>query len=376
MPAPRADVRKPLRSKRLQEKRERASKQKSHQSVTAIRDGFDDAMADEQASLRKHGVFDLTAPRPSADQQVLDTMYHLKVKQDGRKKARLVVRGDQAGDVEHDSCYSPTASRTTALVLLALDPSRVVAQLDVRTAFLHAPLPADACIYVRLPDGEVRKLVKALYGLKQSPQLFYQHLRRHLTDLGWHATAGDECLFVRSGVWLLVYVDDILVCAHTEAEASTVLDELERSFTIERERGRNYIGIQYGGDGECTMHMDAYLQSIASTFCVPPHPVSTPLTSDYKAAVDTQTGGEEADGDLRAGQRGMSKQEQARMKREYQKIVGVINYLSTSLRPDICYAASILAERLQSPRTLLGPDLPTFSGFAVQKTRRQRCAVA
>eukprot|EP00972_Heterocapsa_arctica_P100629 14837316-Heterocapsa_arctica.AAC.1 len=70
---------------------------------------------------------------------------------------------------------------------------------DVSTAFLHAPLPAGAKVYVIPPacdrqPGKVWRM-KALYGLRQSPRLFQEHLAGILASEGYVRLRADPQLY-------------------------------------------------------------------------------------------------------------------------------------------------------------------------------------
>ena len=54
--------------------------------------------------------------------------------------------------------------------------------------------------YYRPPGYEgqdiVLKMKKSIYGQVDSPQLFYEHLKRGMTKLGFEPAASDPCLFI------------------------------------------------------------------------------------------------------------------------------------------------------------------------------------
>ena len=87
---------------------------------------------------------------------------------------------------------------------------------DVSTAFLYSPL--DSIEIVSLPPTTVNQhgarmfveLRKALYGLRRAPLAWYKTLKQALIDLGLQPTC-EPTLFRSSQLFLLVYVDDLLV---------------------------------------------------------------------------------------------------------------------------------------------------------------------
>jgi histone deacetylase 1/2 len=114
-------------------------------------------------------------------------------------------------------------------------------QLDVQNAFVHGILDE---VYMRQPPGYVDKtrpnyvckLDKALYGLKQAPRAWYARLSTKLVALGFHASKADTSLFYfHKGsviVFVLVYVDDIIVVSSTSEATSGLLRNLKEAFAL------------------------------------------------------------------------------------------------------------------------------------------------
>ncbi|GMP43231.1 hypothetical protein CsSME_00012675 [Camellia sinensis var. sinensis] len=86
--------------------------------------------------------------------------------------------------------FSPVVKHTSIRILLALGAQfdLELAQLDVKTAFLHGDLEEE--IYMSQPDGFkiagkenwACKLNKSLYGLKQSPRQWYKRFDRFMME--------------------------------------------------------------------------------------------------------------------------------------------------------------------------------------------------
>ena len=73
-------------------------------------------------------------------------------------KARFVAKGySQAPDIHYHETFSPTARITSVRMLmqLAIRKGMVVHQMDVKTAYLNAPM--DCELYIEQPDGYERK---------------------------------------------------------------------------------------------------------------------------------------------------------------------------------------------------------------------------
>lgn len=146
-----------------------------------------------------------------------------------RHEGRYVVRGDkQEYMVDYLECFAPVARHTTLRALLAMVAAdgMAVEQMDVETAFLNGDV--EESIYVEQPRGyergnpsKVCMLIKALYGLKQAARQWFIELADALNLGKLLPCASDPCLFKGTIdgviVLILVYVDDLLIVATTQA---------------------------------------------------------------------------------------------------------------------------------------------------------------
>ena len=115
-------------------------------------------------------------------------------------------------------------------------------QLDVKNTFLHGVLEEE--IYMKQPPGlenpdtphHVCRLDNALYGLKQAPRAWFSRLNSKLYALGFTPSKTDTSLFLfhQSGItiYVLVYVDDIIVTSSSDQAVSTLLRDLNDNFAI------------------------------------------------------------------------------------------------------------------------------------------------
>ena len=138
-------------------------------------------MEKEVQSLRQLRVWDLVDKPESAN--VIGSRWHFSIKRDGpgamsSYKARFVAKvvAQKFGE-DYFGTFSPTPRLSAIRLLLnfAAQFRCPIKQLDVKTAFLDAPIDID--VYIQQPkDFEVRdgkgnlkvyKLLKSIYGLKQ-----------------------------------------------------------------------------------------------------------------------------------------------------------------------------------------------------------------
>lgn len=82
----------------------------------------------------------------------------------------------------------------------------------------------------------VYRLIKSIYGLKQAPRAWYQRLSSYLQVLGFKISQLDNSLFIFHGptyvIFVLVYVDDIVITGSTSTAVSQLISSLQKEFAI------------------------------------------------------------------------------------------------------------------------------------------------
>ena len=208
-------------------------------------DEWRQAMDDEIKSLHANKTW-TTGPVPK-DKRAIPVKWVYKVKKDAngnieRFKARLVAKGfRQKEGVDFDEVFAPVTKYSTpgALMALAAVEDLEVHQLDIKTAFLNGVLEEE--VYIEQPSGYHEgapdigcHLHRALYGLRQAPRAWHIRLTEELTKLGFKPSAADPGLHyldTESGrIYLLVYVDDILIVPRSKADVDWVKQTLTSKF--------------------------------------------------------------------------------------------------------------------------------------------------
>lgn len=118
------------------------------------------AMNDEIQSLEENNTFKITQLPPGKKTVGGRWVYTLKSDTDGsdKYKARFVAKGySQKQGIDYEETFSPTADMTTVRVVLqkAVQEDLVLHQMDVKTAYLHAPI--DCEVYLEQPEGYEKK---------------------------------------------------------------------------------------------------------------------------------------------------------------------------------------------------------------------------
>jgi hypothetical protein len=241
-------------------------------------------MAFEFAALQQQQTWQLVPP--SSDQNIVGCRWVYKIKRntDGlvsRYKARLVAKGfhQQAG-VDFDERFSPVVKPPTVRIILSLAALNQwsLHQLDVSNAFLHGLLKET--VFMAQPLGFVNStlpshvchLQKSLYGLKQAPRAWFERFTSHLLTLGFKASVADASLFILSHglvtVYLLLYVDDIIITGNNSTAVSNIISQLSTAFEL-KDLGhlRYFLGLQIDyKKGGFFVHQRKYLTDLLHKF--------------------------------------------------------------------------------------------------------------
>ncbi|KAH9793297.1 hypothetical protein KPL71_004477 [Citrus sinensis] len=163
-----------------------------------------------------------------------------------RYKARLVAKGfAQKEGIDYNEVFSPVVKHTTIRILLALvaEYELKLAQLDVKTAFLHGDLNEE--IYMIQPCGfkvaenenHMCRLIKSLYELKQSLRQWYKRFDQFIQGQKFTRSEHDHCIYFRrlldgAFIYLLLYVDDMLIVSKNINEIERLNKQLASEFEM------------------------------------------------------------------------------------------------------------------------------------------------
>ncbi|BAB90546.1 putative rice retrotransposon retrofit gag/pol polyprotein [Oryza sativa Japonica Group] len=310
-----------------------------------------DAMETEYNALIKNDTWHLVPYEKGQNIIGCKWVYKVKRKADGtldRYKTRLIAKGfKQRYGIDYEDTFSPVVKAATIRIILSIAVSRgwSLRQLDVQNDFLHGFLEEE--VYMQQPPGfessskpdYVCKLNKALYGLKQAPRAWYSRLSKKLTELGFEASKADTSLFFlnKGGIimFVLVYVDDIIVASSTEKATTALLKDLNKEFTLKDLGDLHYfLGIEVTKVSNGVIltqekYANDMLKRVNMSNC---KPVSTPLSVSEKLTLyeGSPLGPNDAT--------------------QYRSIVGALQYL-TLTRPDIAYSVNKVCQFLHAPTT-------------------------
>ncbi|XP_035838054.1 uncharacterized mitochondrial protein AtMg00810-like [Helianthus annuus] len=189
--------------------------------------------------------------------------------------------------------------------------------------FMDPILPTHVC-----------RLNKALYGLKEAPRAWFHRLSTFLVSNGFVCSRADTSLFVfKQDTWimyLLVYVDDLILTGNQDQVIRTFITKLHNEFAIKDLGDINYflgLEVTHTTDG-LFLSQFKYAQDILHRAgLLDAKPAPTPLASNTTFFT---TGDPYKD------------------PTDYRSLVGALQYL-TITRPDISYAVNQVSQFLQAP---------------------------
>jgi hypothetical protein len=206
------------------------------------------AMKSELQSMADNQVWDLV-DLPDGIKPVKNKwVFKRKTNMDGNLtvyKARLVEKGfTQVEGIDYDETFSPGAKFQSIRILLAIAAFHdyEIWQMDVKTAFLNGVLDED--VYMVQPDGfvdlektkKVCKLKRSIYGLKQASRTWNVRFDDEVKVLGFVRNPKEPCVYKKlsgsSVVFLVLYVDDILLIGNDIPMLESVKSSLSKAFSM------------------------------------------------------------------------------------------------------------------------------------------------
>lgn len=219
------------------------------------------AVDEEIKSLEDNQTFTLT--KLPEDRKTVGGRWVYSIKSDieghDQYKARYVAKGySQKAGVDYGETFSPTANLTSIHVVMekAAQDDLILHQMDVKTAYLHAPIDRD--IYMEQPEGYekvgenlVCKLEKSIYGLKQSGRNWNEMLHTCLIDDNFTQNLADHCVYTRESeqagkVIVVIWVDDLIIAANNNKSLEEVKNMLSNRFKM-KDLGRlkHFLGMDF-----------------------------------------------------------------------------------------------------------------------------------
>jgi hypothetical protein len=215
--------------------------------------------------------------------------------------------------------------------------------------------PADCDLFMQIPPGfkvENGKVVfnsdgcpsdnspyalrpkRNMYGLRQAGNNWFDALKMSLLNLGFRQSQHDPYLFIKSNCILITYVDDCLLFAKTDEILDDIIKSLQQNFELTSEGSIGaYLGIDIRRtpEGFLELAQPGLIQKIIAACGL----------QDQSTTHDTP-----ATTILVPDQYGLPRIHHW----NYQSLIGMLNYLAASTRPDIAFAVHQCARFSSNPK--------------------------
>jgi hypothetical protein len=276
------------------------------------------------------------------------------VKQDLRRKARLVIGGHVVDATGYDVYASNMKTVSARLLMLIASANKMdVLTGDIGSAYLFAD--SDMSVRVKLgpefhvfdktiPLNALAKVEKALYGLPTSANRWHAHLADSLRALGFTPTRYDADIWIRPNPkdknlydYVGSHTDDLMVVS---SEPQAIMTALQKVYTIKKiQEPHFHLGCDYrqNSDGSWSIGTKTYVAEALKKAAIilgkeDLGKETTPMAEVYKPELETSP---------------MLTDEGHR---KYQQLIGILQWMVTCGRLDLQQAVSSLSRFSAAPR--------------------------
>ncbi|KAG8496862.1 hypothetical protein CXB51_008020 [Gossypium anomalum] len=284
------------------------------------------SMQEEMESLHKNRTWDLVKLPKGKKAVRCKWVFKKKEGTPGvekpRYKARLVAKGySQIPRVDFTDVFSPVVKYSSIRALLGIVAMHdlELEQLDVKTAFCMENL---------------RRIFTC--NNQRSPRQWYKRFDSFMTSHDFKRSSLDSCVYFKknsdgSFVYLLLYVDDMLIAVKDKGEIRKVKAQLSEEFEM-KDLGpaKKILGMEILRDRKASklyLNRKGYIEKVLCRFNMQnAKPVSTPLAAHFR---------------LSSALSPQSDDEIEYMSHvSYSSVVESLMYATVYLRPDLSYAVS------------------------------------
>ena len=307
-----------------------------------------EAIKAEIQSLTDMGCFKFEDPefRPSDDYQKTTLVMIFDVKQDLRRKARLVAGGHLV-DVLDNNVYSSTVKGISVKLLHVIAHKTGMRQLcgDVANAYVNAYTNERVYAIAGAEFGELRGrvviIVKALYGLSSSSERWHSHFSDTLRSIGFKPTRYDRDVWIRLSAtkvnyeYLCTHVDDFMIVSHNPEAVMQAIQDVYAVKSIGPPE--YYLGNDYKMDKKgrwcigCKKYLSEAIRRVEAIFGTLNRASHPSETGDHPEEDNSKFLGDEEH-------------------RQFQMLIGMLVWLVTIGRSDVSWATSSLSRFTAQPR--------------------------
>ena len=281
-----------------------------------------------------------------------------------KHKARLNLHGGMMEyGVNYWETYAPVVNwfSIRLFLVVALLFGWHARQVDFTLAYCQAEPECD--MYMEIPrgfevyedNGELKLRVKStpddprkdrnyalhllvnLYGGKAAGRIWNQHLVRALREIGFTPSKIDECVFYRGSTIFLLYTDDGIIIDANPSKVDTFIQELTDKGLKLEDQGHitDYLGVKVEAteDGKLKLYQPQLIDDIINQLGFNDRTKSKATPAPSSTIINRDLEGQPFDEEW-----------------EYRSVVGKLNFLEKSTRPDITYQTHQVARFSSDPR--------------------------
>lgn len=260
-------------------------------------------------------------------------------------KSRLNLGGHkQVIVIDYDLTYAPVIAWATLRLFFTffILNDWATQQLDLVLAYPHAKVKRPT--FMSIPRGfrfkgstqkHVLRLIYNLYGAKDAGRTYYQFMVKYLKQLSFVQSAIDPCVFYYGDVILLIYVDDFIIAGRTVQSIADAFEVIADNIDIENKGAiADYVGIHVEREpGKVLLTQPHLIKSILKDLHLGTGSKTAPTPALSSVILHADMNGPDHDGHF-----------------NYRSLIGKLNYLEKSTRPDIGYAVHQCARFQSNPK--------------------------
>jgi hypothetical protein len=315
-----------------------------HQVMNLLKkDDWSAALKKETNNMADYHVWDVIE-RSNTDKPLNCTwVFKIKPKSSNQSleyKARLCMQGfKEVFGKDYNTTFTPTGKLVSLCMLIsfALQRNLKFHQINVKCAFLNGPIRERITLNpppgIDVPYNSILLLKKALYGLKKAPKEWHLTLSSWLLSVGFNQSYAETCVFWSLNTWLYVYVDDIAIFSD---EPKIFIKMISKRFKIEElGSAKHLLGMKVTQLNSCVLLTQTqYIEDTLTKYgCQDLFSLATPM---FPGSHLVKASSNEIE-------------EYLAFNVHYQGLVGALNYLSVTTRPNINFAVGCLSQFLNNP---------------------------
>jgi len=256
-----------------------------------------------------------------------------KVKQDGKYKARLVIRGcEQEQGINYEEMFSPVISTSALRSLFAIAAMKnyKIITFDIKTAFLYGNIEEDVYMYPLEGyncKGKVFKLKKGLCSLKQASLRWNIRFTDFLKEKNFTSLKSEQCIFKKNNEDLIlrIYVGILIGNDLQKIEETIIQLKAEFKMTVIY-KPKTFVGLEISREENIIkLKQEKFTKKVLKQYGM-----------DKAKSVKIPI--------LKNDNRNTPKKEDCK----YREIIGSLLYLSTKTRPDISFSVGFSSRYVEN----------------------------